>query len=472
MLLRYVKRELRSLTVNDREKFLDAASKMWIYNETEGKEIFGGNFTSIHTFVREHAIASGDIMCDQFHEGSGFLTHHLALTNAFEASMRAIDASVTLPYWDFTVEGQQIENLAEMPSYFLKITPVFSNTWFGEVDNNHVINSRWAHMPMPIVTDEDGRLDTPHNSYGYIRSYWNNNNAAEITRHLFDACGTEPTYKTIPTCQQHFDVLNLNTLGDFQLNCAGDGHGPMHVQFGGIFGGCISAIKSFTAKWELYLDANLTTIEIEATGQNAVTFIKKWGATGQRRAMFNKAIVGEYFHIYRSLWRSHMCAIDSSPALLVCPDNCDRITTPFEECTCTVDTLQSGEMHWYNLFPCVLNSASNQKYFNLTMNTSFMSELVTVLATSSVKEGEMLESASPADILFWLIHPVIERLLQAKRLTTLSAMGGVEFSKWVNVAKSSWRASSYYDLKEHQNAWHKSAYTCKVQITLNERLCR
>ena len=35
-------------------------------------------------FVAVHSAASNDNMCDQFHEGTGFLTHHLALTNSFE----------------------------------------------------------------------------------------------------------------------------------------------------------------------------------------------------------------------------------------------------------------------------------------------------------------------------------------------------------------------------------------------------
>ena len=48
--------------------------------------------------------ATGEIACDHWHEGSGFLTHHLALSVAFEMSLRAVDRRVTTPYWDFTIE--------------------------------------------------------------------------------------------------------------------------------------------------------------------------------------------------------------------------------------------------------------------------------------------------------------------------------------------------------------------------------
>lgn len=64
-----MKRELRSLTIADREMFLDAAIVMWQYNETAGMQKYGKQFTSIDDFVAVHALASNDIMCDGFHEG-------------------------------------------------------------------------------------------------------------------------------------------------------------------------------------------------------------------------------------------------------------------------------------------------------------------------------------------------------------------------------------------------------------------
>ena len=51
---------------------------------------------------------SNDIMCDAFHDGSGFLTHHLALTIGVEAAIRSVNPAVTMPYWDFTIEGEAI----------------------------------------------------------------------------------------------------------------------------------------------------------------------------------------------------------------------------------------------------------------------------------------------------------------------------------------------------------------------------
>jgi len=431
---------------------------MWEYSTIEGSAKYGSKFTSIQDFVALHALASNDIRCDQFHEGSGFLPHHLALTNSFEASMRAVDPSVTLHYWDFTIEGQSILVNNQLPHDLLSVTPLLTDAWFGSVDaNNHIADSRWAHSYMPkAATDTD-----THNSYGFIRSYWNNNPESEVSRHLFDACGSEPVHKAIPHCALHYSVLNSKNLAMMQLLSPADGHGPMHVQLGGVYGGCEEGYAGFIAKWGDYMNEDLTTAQIEATGLSADTFLKKWGSTGQRRIMFEKAVMGEYFHIYRSFYRSHMCAVDNVPNYLECPEYCSP-ETPFEECTCTVRKLVTGETTWQNLFPCVLNSAENRDFFNRTMPQELLKDMVTFLATSPVQEGEMVESASTADVLFWMIHPVIERLLAAKRLRGVNNMAGNLFSKWevVDGSAETFYEYSFYSLVAGQNTYYPEAYTC------------
>ena len=82
-------------------------------------------------------------------------------------------SAAVLPYWDFTIEGQHIHQAGQDPSYFLQISPVFSDSWFGSVDeNHHIADSRWAHSAMPKQEEAGSGV---RNSYGYIRSYWNNN---------------------------------------------------------------------------------------------------------------------------------------------------------------------------------------------------------------------------------------------------------------------------------------------------------
>ena len=216
---KYVKRELRTLTIDDREAFLNAAATIWKYTTEEGQALYGEKFTGMEKFTALHIIQSNDIRCDSYHEGSGFITHHLAMSVSFDAALRAVDPSVTLPYWDFTIEGrhycsqlptpsillyhfcdvcililfyrlhllyaigQAIASTKKTPSYMLSegVSPIFSDTWFGTVDaNNHIADSRWKGTKIPLAA-----ADTPRhlkNSFGHWRSYWNNNPDPYVTR--------------------------------------------------------------------------------------------------------------------------------------------------------------------------------------------------------------------------------------------------------------------------------------------------
>ena len=453
IIVKYVKRELRSLTNDDRHKFLHAAAKIWKYTTSEGREKYGDKFTGINELVEEHALASNDIKCDQFHEGSGFFTHHFAITQTFEATLRAIDPSVTLPYWDFTIEGQQIEDAGESPSHFLEVTPFLNDKWFGSTDENgHVQDSKFAFAKMPKVSNTS--IVSP-NSYGYIRSYWNNNNDEYAVRHLFDICGVEAKNKRIPSCQTHFDIINVTTLTDFQILSPNDGHGTVHVQLGGMGGECVDTYKNFTDTWSYLLDADMTPDEIMKHGYSMDEW--EWGTQGPRRTMLENMVMGEYFHVYKSLWRSHMCSRDGTPNLLVCPENCDET----QECNCQVESLVNGTTDWENVYDCIL-SGHSQQVFNKIFPEEFIIDMVYMLSTMSSVEGEMLESSSPIDILFWVIHPTLERLLAAKRVEGNVNYGGVPVYKWPTPdgSKETWYSFSYFSLEENENAYWPEAYTC------------
>jgi hypothetical protein len=456
VIVKYVKRELRQLTNEDRHNFLHAASKIWKYTTDEGRAKYGEKFTGINELVEEHALASNDIKCDQFHEGSGFFTHHFAITQTFEAALRSIDPSVTLPYWDFTIEGQDITDAGESPSYFLEITPFLNDKWFGSTDENgHVRDSKFAFAKMPKITNES--IVEP-NSYGYIRSYWNNNNDEYAVRHLFDVCGVEPTNKRIPNCQTHFEILNVTTLSDFQILSPNDGHGTVHVQLGGMGGDCIDAYQNFTDTWADLLDAEMTPEEIMSHGYSMDEW--EWGTKGARRTMLENMVMGEYFHVYKSLWRSHMCSRDGTPNLLVCPDNCDENSSP-DDCKCQVEALVNGTTDWENVYACIL-SGHSQMVFNKIFPEEFIIDMVYMLSTMSSIEGEMLESSSPIDILFWVIHPTIERLLSAKRVNAYVDYGGSQIYRWATQdgSEETWYSFSYFSLEENENKYWTESYTC------------
>ena len=47
LICKYVKREIRTLTLDDRERFLDSMPAIWIYGQADGHAQYGDRFTSI-----------------------------------------------------------------------------------------------------------------------------------------------------------------------------------------------------------------------------------------------------------------------------------------------------------------------------------------------------------------------------------------------------------------------------------------
>jgi len=76
----YVRRELRTLTEDDRDAFFDAAQVLFSIPTNEGRELFGDRYVSVGTFAMDHNTLAGNKDCDHLHDGLGFLMNHGALT--------------------------------------------------------------------------------------------------------------------------------------------------------------------------------------------------------------------------------------------------------------------------------------------------------------------------------------------------------------------------------------------------------
>ena len=97
---RYVRREMRSLTDDDRDALLGAMMTLWDEKTTVTKNVYG--------FAEQHALLAGDSECDHMHDGMGFFTQHLGLTLEMEQALQVVSPSVSLPYWDFTIDAHNI----------------------------------------------------------------------------------------------------------------------------------------------------------------------------------------------------------------------------------------------------------------------------------------------------------------------------------------------------------------------------
>jgi len=110
--------------------------------------------------------------------------------------------------------------------------------------------------------------------------------------------------------------------------------------------------------------------------------------------------------------------------LTECPEYCSA-DTPMEECKCTCpeEKLAAIDEDW-DLFQRYLEAALNSRMLS-SYDLEDLKKGIEIVCNAGIIIGEQEQSASPADPIFWPIHPTIERLYQWKLLN-----GGFEDDTW------------------------------------------
>ena len=154
--VKYVRREISTLTDNDREEFLDAFHTLWEVNTVDGMAKYGERYKSIYWFAILHNDGSGNSVCDEFHGDVGFLPNNVYLLNYLEQSLQLVNPKVTLPYVEYSKYfGTEIfsEHLALQLSGG-GWTELLTATYFGRNDpyTGRIIGNQSTHPTLPYPT--------------------------------------------------------------------------------------------------------------------------------------------------------------------------------------------------------------------------------------------------------------------------------------------------------------------------------
>ena len=159
------------------------------------------------------------------------------MTNAFELAMQAVDPSVALPYWDFTIETSEGATVYESiimssdmfgtiqaPSEYAKANGyTYSN---DTIKDFAIPDGRWKHIKAGF--NPDRFTDFVGKGYGYLRSPWNMNPSPYIVRFT----GNTP----LPSCDNHYDILKTNDMMSFMYYMEDSPHAATHGSTGGVYG--------------------------------------------------------------------------------------------------------------------------------------------------------------------------------------------------------------------------------------------
>jgi len=220
LMCKYVRREMRTVTGDDKSRYLEAMRIVSTMPLDEGRRKFGRKFANLEYFAVKHIHTEE---CSPFHGGLSFVTSHAAFTLELEQALQAIDASVTQPYWDYTLDAALLGSGWDTAT-------VFSNDWFGSAhpsSPDHAVASTFFR-DVPVPTN----LSKPvHNSYGRVTSTVNNDPSHFVTRaHTF--CGL-PITMPLPGCAEMLGCLKATNLPDLHTCMEDELHGDLHAILGG-----------------------------------------------------------------------------------------------------------------------------------------------------------------------------------------------------------------------------------------------
>lgn len=385
VMVKYVRREIRSLTDIDREKFFNAAHILSRVPTEIGQRMFGSNYKSKDYFNRVHLYYGGTADCDHWHQGAGFVTSHVTFTLEYEKAIQSVFPDISVPYWDFTLESTFYR------ANDWRTSPIFSSSWFGEASPNNdlhtVTDGRWAYES---AMSNAWNFSKIVNSYGVLRAPWNNDPTPFMTRHDH-IYGYENNMKP-SGCKEYYIALKKSTWMSLsrQLNSAAHGH--IHETVGG--------------SWNHYY-ANRVGANV---GPSALTFAHEIQA------------------LAKELWRT---------GFIKCPDTCD-MDTAWKDCLCVFDPRQSKGMSSYEILDAsgvlkaveyydaeghLINTwydGNGSVYYTIPgyteMETKQIHDQLLEMLSSPGHIGDMFQATSSNDITFWVLHGTVDRLWHFKRL--------------------------------------------------------
>ncbi|KAH8070682.1 hypothetical protein JL720_11684 [Aureococcus anophagefferens] len=343
-------------------------------------QTWGPDCHPLSYFLSIHLEMAAGRVSDKFHDGMGFLTQHASLTNEFELALQALDPTVTIPYWDYTREGEAVFEADTLAAAW--DTELWNDTWFGSSGGplHTVTTGRFAYQ----VIGSAGNASLTSNPYGLLRAPWNVNKSPFVSR-LHKFCNYSMGYSIWPRCETHWNLTfsaSYDSFYDWIWQAGYAPHGPVHYYIGG-YTNCGDLLDELE-----YVAGADSRGAIESFARMMVVLPKQ---------------------LYRAfMTNSPTCAMD----------------VPQEEChmICTQSMKKPGMVDdFMRVVTEVAEGLSgtgipvDYKWLQ-TMNESQAEHLANVFCTTPFSPGEQIEAASPVDVSFWPIHPTVERLLQYKRL--------------------------------------------------------
>ena len=393
-----VRRELRSLSGDERAAYFGALHALYATDDALGRRLYGADFRSADWFVREHLYGAADRSCDHWHDDLGILNHHVGITWQLEKALRSVDGTTAAHYWDYSADAAAYGSTGAAWA----ASAVFGADWFGAASpgrDDHVLDAgAWAYTP---VRSNAASYSNVTNAYGLLRSPWNTNAVPFLARYRY-VLGNDGGGFALPSCADFVPFLNdpAVSLGSIASGLNGGLHGPVHIMVGGHWG-------FDEAKWASYL------ADYAPFSPSQVLLFSKFA------------------------WRTgfvtcpRACAADAPPEACRC--SCPDAAAAAGDDAKALEVLDAMRFRAHALpFSDAFadtalepGAATDDGAFFGAHGLSASDILDLVCAVGY--PGELFTSAAPQDPLFWPLHGLAERFLQYARV--LDALGAIDLDE-------------------------------------------
>ena len=419
LVCKYVRRELRTLFEEDRKEVLSALKQIHSLSSEAGTTKFG---TPFYNYVTLTAMHNSNTYC--YHDGLQFLTSHPMFSLMVEKTMQNINPKLTLPYWDFLVEGK------EYGADFYK-SFVYGNDYFGSVDNgaadSYTMRSGSYFTGIPHAWDADGDISgTNHNAHGGVFDGYNEN-ANQTLKRSNEFCGLANT-QTWPVPDDLFNcMVNASWLYGWD-ECM---ENNIHANFHGWHGGAWDCAVDFSTeylddKWDGQLDKG----QLGFLGPMA------------RAAWYQYAPSNNWTHCPRTFAcnsATHTGGCKCSSKLDVdkmTDEEVDGWAQPF------IDEVLNGQYQYDKWLEA--DSKGVWWWKNMDTERSYLfNRLMLKWGSSPGFAGAMGGGPASNDPIFWVIHPLFEKAAHAWLLS--DALSGGKYKGWTDSGACPGTGSSHND---------------------------
>mmetsp|Transcript_9406 Transcript_9406/g.15736 ORF Transcript_9406/g.15736 Transcript_9406/m.15736 type:complete len:708 (-) Transcript_9406:150-2273(-) len=220
VICKYVRRELRALHYEDREKFRHALRIFHTMPTVEGKAEYGGDFfnyrdsSMLHLAFKGYDAESDGDVCSPWHKGMGFFTGHWGMVRMAEKVLQLIDPSIAMPYYDYVLDSEKYG------ADFQTLSAVFTDDYMGAYEpssNTEVkpLGGFWAALPTPQVIQDD----VPHTAaaaaaaYGWVpelsADWGQHHNQHGMITEFYNPDDSEYVVRTGATCGRRIETLKM-----------------------------------------------------------------------------------------------------------------------------------------------------------------------------------------------------------------------------------------------------------------------